>query len=157
MLIFFCGKMGSGKTTLSKKIATQTNGIRLSEDELLSTLYPNQITNLQEYKKYSDLLKPVIEEITQQLLRKNLSVVLDFPANTPAQRSWLKSMSDQEKSSHLCYFLDVSDEQCIEQLLKRANPMTDTKEMFMAVNKFFVTPQIEEGINIQEVDSETLK
>ena len=154
MLIFFCGKMGSGKTTLSKKITQETEGIRLSEDELLSQLYPQQITNLKEYQKYSDLIKPVVENIAQQLLRKNLTVVLDFPANTPSQRKWLKGISDQEKSSHLCYLLEVADEVCLNRLLKRANPLTDTKEMFDSLNKFFIQPKSDEDIVIKKVEFE---
>ena len=152
MLIFFCGKMGSGKTTLSKKITQETKGVRLSEDELLSQLYPQQITNLKEYQKYSDLIKPVVENIAQQLLRKNLTVVLDFPANTPSQRKWLKGISDQEKSSHLCYLLEVADEVCLKRLLKRANPLTDTKEMFDSSNQFFIQPKSDEDIAIKKVE-----
>ena len=154
MLIFFCGKMGTGKTNLSKKIAQEIEGIRLSEDKLLSQLYPQQITNLKEYQKYSDLIKPVVENMAQQLLRKNLTVILDFPANTPSQRKWLKGISDQEKSSHLCYLLEVADEVCLNRLLKRANPLTDTKEMFDSLNKFFIQPKAEENIIIKKVEFE---
>jgi len=39
-LIFFCGKMGAGKSTKSKEFASESNAVLLSEDEWLSILYP---------------------------------------------------------------------------------------------------------------------
>ena len=102
----------------------------------------------------SKIGSPVVENIAQELLRKNLTVVLDFPANTPSQRKWLKGISDQEKSSHLCYLLEVADEVCLNRLLKRAKPLTDTKEMFDSLNKFFILPKAEENIIIKKVEFE---
>jgi len=37
-LIFLCGKMGAGKSTQSKVIATEYNAVLLSEDERLFSL-----------------------------------------------------------------------------------------------------------------------
>ncbi|MCB1148027.1 MAG: AAA family ATPase, partial [Leptospiraceae bacterium] len=42
-LIFFCGKMGAGKSTLAKQIAEEINGILFSEDDWLAALYPTEI------------------------------------------------------------------------------------------------------------------
>jgi len=47
-LIFFCGKMGSGKTTLSRKITSQMQAILLSEDEWLKNIYPDEIQNIND-------------------------------------------------------------------------------------------------------------
>ena len=33
-LVFFCGKMGAGKSTLAKQIAEEKDGILISEDDL---------------------------------------------------------------------------------------------------------------------------
>ena len=51
-LIYFCGKMGAGKSTESKKIAIERNAVLISEDEWLSKLYPNQITSFDDYIKF---------------------------------------------------------------------------------------------------------
>ena len=42
-LTFFCGKMGAGKSTMSRDIAKQTGAILLSEDEWLAAIYPDEI------------------------------------------------------------------------------------------------------------------
>ncbi len=52
-LYFFCGKMGAGKSTKSKQLAKEKNAVLLSEDEWLSSLYPNQITSFEDYLKLS--------------------------------------------------------------------------------------------------------
>ena len=88
-LIFFCGKMGAGKSTLARKIAEEKGAVLISEDDLLSKLYADKITSVKDYKYYSDKLKPVVSDTTQQILRKSINVVLDFPANTESQRQWL--------------------------------------------------------------------
>ena len=48
-LHFFCGKMAAGKSTLAKTLAEKHNAILLVEDEWLSELYPEEITNIPDY------------------------------------------------------------------------------------------------------------
>ena len=150
-LIFFCGKMGAGKSTLARKIAEEKGAVLISEDDLLSKLYADKITSVKDCKYYSDKLKPVVSDTTQQILTKSINVVLDFPANTEIQRQQLCSISDTVNSMHTCYFVDRSDEACIKQLLKRGNTKTDTVEMFQAITKYFVEPTESENVNVVKV------
>ena len=85
-LIFFCGKMGAGKSTKSIKIAQEKNAVLLSEDEWLESLYPNKVRSLDDYIKYSNLIKPQIKKLVQSILATGTDVVMDFPANTISQR-----------------------------------------------------------------------
>ena len=39
-LIFFCGKMAAGKSTLAKQLAEREDAVLLVQDELLDTLFP---------------------------------------------------------------------------------------------------------------------
>jgi predicted kinase len=86
MLIFFCGKMGAGKSTKSFQIAKERNAILLSEDEWLESLYPNKIRSSGDYIKYSNKLKPLVKSLVQNMLKVGSNVVMDFPANTASQR-----------------------------------------------------------------------
>ena len=63
-LIFFCGKMGAGKSTLARKVAEEKGAVLISEDDLLSKLYAGKITSVKDYKYYSDKLKPVVSNAT---------------------------------------------------------------------------------------------
>ena len=135
-LTLFCGKMGSGKSTLSKQVAENTNAVLVSEDEWLENLFPNKISSLEDYVEYSSTIKPLVKSVVQDFLKNGVDVVMDFPANTDTQRQWLYSITD---NYHL-YYLDVSDEECLSRILKRGRP-TDTPEMFWLLNKHFTMPE----------------
>jgi len=156
-LIFFCGKMGAGKSTLAKRLVSKHNAVLLSEDEWLAAVFPNKISTLQDYIKYSNRLKPQIKKLVQSILSTGTNVVMDFPANTVAQRAWFKEVYSEIDAQHSLVFIDVSDSVCLQQIDKRRieapeRAATDTQEMFEQVTKHFVAPGADEGFNITRVD-----
>ncbi|RXK00482.1 cell division protein ZipA [Arcobacter sp. CECT 8986] len=153
-LHFMCGKMASGKSTLSKKLANEHNAILLSEDELLKKLYPNEINTIQDYAKYSTLLKEALTEHIIELLIKGNNVVLDFPANTISQREWFKKIFEKADIEHTLYYVSRSDEVCKKQLkernknLSKDEPLID-EATFDAITKYFQEPKADENFNIK--------
>ena len=152
-LIFFCGKMGSGKTTRSMGVVQERNAVILSEDEWLESLYPEQIFSLEDYIKYSSLLKPQMKKLVQSILVAGTDVVMDFPANTISQREWFKNIFSEIEAPHVLIFIDASNELCLSRIEKRRKDQpersaTDTVEMFEQVTKYFVAPSENEGFNI---------
>ena len=83
--------MGAGKSTKSREVAQDKNAVLLSEDEWLVSIYPKKIATLQDYIKYSNLLKPQIKALTQAILVTGTDVVMDFPANTRVASSAFSS------------------------------------------------------------------
>ena len=81
-LIFFCGKIGAGKSTKSKQVAAERNAVLISEDEWLATLYPGEISTFDEYLHHSKRLKPLVQTHVENILRAGTNVVMDFPANS---------------------------------------------------------------------------
>lgn len=155
-LTFFCGKMGAGKTTKSRVLAEERNAVLLSEDEWLSSLYPNSIKTLDDYIEYSRRLKPKMKQLVQSILLTGTNVVMDFPANTVQQREWFKNIFLECQASHELIYLDQPNEVCLARIAQRriAQPEraeTDTSEMFERVTKFFVAPSTSEGFNITVV------
>ena len=153
MLTLLCGKMAAGKSTKAADLVASRSAILFSEDAWLSELYPGQIGSVDDYVKYSRLIKPVVKPLVQSLLRKELDVVMDFPANTPGQRAWLRSIFEEVGAPHELIYLDVSDELCLENLSKRRaeqpdRAATDTEEMFRAMSCYFSEPSEDEGFNI---------
>ncbi|MFN3188762.1 MAG: AAA family ATPase [Candidatus Paceibacteria bacterium] len=118
-LIFFCGKMGAGKSTLSAKIAGERGGVLISEDEWLAALFPGEIKDFNDYISYSARLKPVLRSHVEQMLMAGTTVVLDFPGNTRKQRAWFKSIYSQYGIPHELYYVAVDDEVCLKQLKQR--------------------------------------
>jgi predicted kinase len=152
VLTFFCGKMGAGKTTKSREISQERNAVLLSEDEWLSSLYPNRIKTLADYIEYSGLLKPQMKRLVQSILASGANVVMDFPANTIQQREWFKAIFSEIQAPHELVYIDQSNEICLEQIAKRRveqpeRAATDTEEIFVLVTKYFVAPTSDEGFN----------
>jgi len=155
-LVFFCGKMGAGKSTQASKVAQDRKAVLLSEDEWLESVYPNEVRSLDDYIKYSRQLKPQIKKLVQSILNAGTDVVMDFPANTSSQRAWLRSIFTEVGATHTMIYLDVPDVVCLEQIAKRRieqpeRAATDTAEMFAAVTKHFVEPSPGEGFNVVRI------
>ena len=156
-LIFFCGKMGSGKSTKSNEIAKDIGAILLSEDEWLSSIYPVEIENFDSYIKYSMRLKPLLKRHVQDILNTGINVVMDFPANTIKQRQWFKDIFSEYNIPHILYYIEANDQLCLKQIEQRrlANPERhnfDTEEVFNHVNSFFQPPSVDEAFNIEIID-----
>ncbi|NLP52908.1 ATP-binding protein [Bacillus sp. RO1] len=155
-LYFFCGKMGAGKSTKSKQLAIDKHAVLLSEDEWLSSLYPNQISSFEDYLKYSAQLKPLVKKHVQNILSVGTDVVMDFPANTKKMRKWFLDLASEVNANHQLIFLNLNNEHCLRQIAQRRieqpeRAAFDTEAMFIHVTKFFEAPEASEGINMLEV------
>ena len=156
-LILFSGKMGSGKSTLSKQVSQERNAVLISEDEWLAQLYPNQITSFEDYLRYSSLLKPLVKSHVLDILKTGTSVIMDFPANTVKQRKWFKEVISEANAPNELIYLNVSNDICLKQIEKRRieipeRAIYDTESMFNEVTKYFQEPDESEGFNIQVVE-----
>jgi predicted kinase len=154
-LYFFCGKMGAGKSTKSKQWAIDKHAVLLSEDEWLSSLYPNQIVSFDDYLKFSAQLKPLVKKHVQNILSVGTDVVMDFPGNTKKLRKWFVDMASEVHASHQLIFLNLTNEQCLRQIAQRRieqpeREAFDTEAVFIHVTKFFEAPEASEGLNILE-------
>ncbi|WP_342573952.1 ATP-binding protein [Solibacillus sp. FSL K6-1781] len=158
-LYFFCGKMGAGKSTKSKQLAIEKQAVLLSEDEWLSSLYPNQISAFEDYLRFSAQFKPMVKKLVQNILSVGTNVVMDFPGNTQKQRKWFLDIVLEINANHQLIFLNLNNEQCLRQIAQRRNEQPeraafDTEETFIYVTKFFEAPKASEGLNILEYSRE---
>jgi predicted kinase len=152
-LLFFCGKMGAGKSAKASQIAQERNAILLSEDEWLESLYPNKIHSVEDYVKYANRLKPQMKNLVQSIIRTGTNVVMDFPANTVSQRDWFRQVYTEIEAPHHLIYLDMPNKLCLQQIAKRRKSKphraaTDTVEMFEAVTRYFQVPTSDEGFNM---------
>lgn len=159
-LVFFCGKMGAGKSTLSQEIANSMQAILLSEDEWLEAVYPDEIKTFEDYINYSSRLKPLLKNHVQNILKCGISVVMDFPANTLKQREWFKGIYSECDMPHRLIYLKASDQLCLNQIKQRSESMPeranfDTEAVFHQVNSYFEAPAESEGFNLEIVSRES--
>lgn len=154
-LHLLCGKIASGKSTLAKRLAEQPNTVLLTEDQLLSCLFPGEIQALADYVRCADRLKQALGGHIVALLRAGLSVVLDFPANTQRQRAWLRSLFEQAGAAHVLHVLDLPDAICKARLRARnaagAHPFATSDAAFEAITRHFLPPAPEEGFEVQRL------
>jgi shikimate kinase len=153
-IIFFIGKMGVGKTTYSKQLSNQLNAIYISEDEILSSFYPDEINSIHDYVTYSSRIKPYIKELIYRLTSIGMNIVMDFPGNTLKQREWFKEIIDFCKSDHKLIYLKADDETCLNQIMNRRKEHPerhkfDNEELYYIVTSYFQKPTIEEGFNLE--------
>lgn len=148
VLYFMCGKMGAGKSTLARAIAKDNSALLMSEDDLLRDLYPNDVVDLASYVSCAGRVRQALRGHISTLLRRGISVVLDFPANTVSQRVWFHELIEQSGAAHELHFLLVPDDVCKRQLKKRAlakpsDPLQD-EATFDLLSGYFVAPTPEE-------------
>ena len=152
-LMFLCGKMAAGKSTLAKELVRREGAVLLVQDELLDHLFPGEITDIPGFVKYSSRLRNALGPHVCALLASGVSVVLDFPANTRAQRAWFRELFERADAEHELHFVDASDAQCKRQLAERTRhlpagtPWT-TEAEFEAVTAYFQPPSEDEGFNV---------
>ena len=152
-LIFFCGKMASGKTTLAKELAARERAVALNQDQLLERLFPGEIVDVPSYVKHSSRLNSAIGPHVCALLTMGTSVVLDFPGNTKKQRAWFRELFEQAGVAHELHFIDAPDALCKRQLRERSKdlppgtPWTSEAEFDLIMNHF-LPPSEDEGFNV---------
>jgi predicted kinase len=149
-LLFFCGKMAAGKSTLARQIAEREDAVLLVQDELLATLFPGQIVDIPGYVTHSRRLNAALTGPICSLLSKGMVVVLDFPGNTRTQRAWFRTLFETAGAGHELRFVDVADDVCKRQLRERSQALAagsafTTDDEFDAITKYFEPPADDEG------------
>ena len=152
-LIFLCGKMAAGKSTLARDLAAREDAVLIVQDDFLDRLYPGEINDLKDFARCASRLRDALGPHVSELLSKGIPVVLDFPANTTAQRAWYRGILERAKVEHELHFVDASDALCKSQLRQRSKDLPPgtpwtTEADFDAVTAYFQAPRDDEGFNV---------
>jgi predicted kinase len=151
--MFVCGKMAAGKSTLARALAERDQAILLVQDELLDHLFPGEILDIPGFLKYSSRLRNALTPHVCALLAKGISVVLDFPANTRAQRAWFREIFERANAEHELHFVDAPDAVCKRQLKERSRDLPPgapwtTEAEFDAITVYFRPPSADEQFKV---------
>lgn len=156
-LHFFCGLIASGKSTLSRRIAEETRAIRLVEDTWLDALWPGELNSLDDYRTRSGQLKSTLWPHVLDLLARDVTVVLDFPANNRAQRAAFRELisggGQGDGHDHVLHHLDTPEAVCRARLAARnaagEHPFEPSLEDFELFAKHFQPPAADEGFSVR--------
>ena len=152
-LIFLCGKMAAGKSTLARTLARQQEAVLLVQDEFLERLYPEEIVDIAGFIRCSTRVNDALTPLICDLLRRDITVVLDFPGNTKKQRIWFRMLIKSAGVPHELHFIDASNDLCKLQLRDRSKELPadaawTTEEAFEAVTAYFEPPTPDEAFNV---------
>lgn len=149
-LHMLCGKIAAGKSTLSAKLGRAEKTLVISEDRWIDQLYRPELKTLADFFERCERLRATLAPHVVDLLRADVSVVLDFHANTVRSRRWMRAMFEEAGASHQLHFLDVPDEVCRARMhaRKAAGGSGVSNAEFDHVTSFFVPPDPSEGFNV---------
>jgi len=150
---FMCAKMAAGKSTYARGLARTKNAVLLVQDEFLGTLYPGEIHSIQDFVRCSARVRDALSLHIRDLLSRGVSVVLDFPGNTRAQRQWFRELFEGADVEHELHFIDASDELCKRQLRQKSEALPagsawTTDGEFDAITAYFQAPAEDEKFNV---------
>lgn len=156
ILHMVCGKIASGKSTLTARLVKDQRSVLISEDVWMAHLYPDEIHTLADYVRCAGRIKAVLTDHIQSLLAAGASVVLDFPFNTTDTRAWGYSLFRTAGCEHRLHYLDVSDEICKARLKARnasgEHPFQTSEAQYELITRHFVPPAPSEGFDIVVYD-----
>ena len=151
-LYLVCGKIAAGKSTLARHLAARPATLLISEDYWMSNLFLGDLKTIDDYRRFSARLRAAMGPHIVDILRHGLSVVLDFPANTVSNRSWMRSLIAQADAAHELHLLDIPDTICNRRLRERnargEHPFVVNEAQYDLFTSHFVPPEPNEGFNV---------
>jgi predicted kinase len=152
MLYLLCGKVAAGKSVLARRLAARPATLLISEDHWTSNLFSDDLRTIGDYGRYSARLRAAMGPHIVDILRQGLSIVLDFPANTVSNRSWMRSLITRANVVHELHLLDVPDTICKQRLRERnasgEHPFLVSEVEYDLFTSYFVPPRPDEGFNV---------
>ena len=118
----------------------------------MSVLYPRENRTIEDFARLSARLREAMGPHIVNILQQDISVVLDFPANTVKWRAWMRTIVSAANVAHELHVLDLPDAICKARLCQRNTSGEHqyqideaTYDLFMS---YFVLPTADEGFNV---------
>lgn len=137
---------------LAGRLARRPVTLLISLDHWMSLLFPAENRSIEDFARLSARLRAAMGPHVVDILRQDVSVVLDFPANTLRWRSWMRSLITEANVAHELHVLDVPDAVCKERLRQRnesgKHPYQVSEATYDLFMSYFVLPTPEEKFNV---------
>ena len=151
-LYLLCGRIAAGKSTLARTLAARPSTVLIAMDDWMSVLFPTENRTIDDFAMLSARLRAAMGPHVVELLRQDVSVVLDFPANTVCWRDWMRSMIAEAQVAHELHLLNVPEAVCKERLAQRNSsgwhPYQVDEATFDEFTRYYVPPGPDEGFNV---------
>ena len=155
-VFFICGNIGAGKTTYSRKLASQKNAVLFSIDPWMQNLYAADYDppahDFSWLTERVERCKVQIRDIAGTLIEQNIDIILDFGFGDIQSRDFHRTWAVSSGARTSLHFLDIPVEIRRERVHKRNREKGSTfsfevtDEMFNYVEGMFLPPSAEELI-----------
>ncbi len=147
------GAIGSGKTTLARKISVEQNAEFFSLDGTIKS-FNVPIKTIYDYELHMEKAREIMTSKAIEWLNKGRSVVFDIGGPWP----WLKGMADFTDTKIEIYLFEISSEERWRRVQKRnlEKPegiyhFTMTKEEFDSQNPMRGAPPLVPGLKVIKI------
>lgn len=154
-LHIICGFVGSGKTTLAKKLEKQYQAIRFSTDEWMIELFNFNGNFGKKYRESKKRCKEFIWKLSKEILLSGQDVILDFGFWSKKERLLFCKRAKKIGVEPMLYFLDIPTDELKKRITIR-NEKLDKKTFKITMRWFnkwlplFETPKsLENPITIK--------
>ena len=151
------GQIGSGKTTLGRKLAAEKKALFFSADQWIAGLGV-PIGSHEVYAKYYVGCENRIREVALQAMNLGISVVFDFGVNQAKGRKGLKVFAQTSGFDLVIYHLNVPLDICRERVRDRnhrkppgIHSFDFSDEDFDIISKNYDAPTSDEDLQVIEV------
>lgn len=117
-LYLMCGLPGAGKTTRANELEAAGHGVLLNGDQWICQVYPDDAEAAARDDRRG-FVEKLQWELVEQLLAKQISVILDWGVWTKAERVHLREQAQQLGAKVETVFVDAPIETLHERLAER--------------------------------------
>lgn len=151
-----CGYNGAGKSTYAKHLEKSLPAVRFSLDEWMLRLYPELSYDSAGYGPRAEICKYLIWDVAQQVLIRDLDVVLDWNQWSKDRRATWRDNAVAAGFTPKLHFIDVPLEAAIERAAERVENRSPgshalTPNDIRHLAEIFERPTPTEGMPIETV------
>lgn len=112
------GLPGSGKTTEAKRLEQEYNALRLTPDEWQYFLFGHDIADPEHDERHTRV-EELMWEVTVQVLKRGVDVILDFGVWTRSERDEFRRKAEAVGANVKIHYMDVPKDVIWERLSVR--------------------------------------
>jgi len=142
-----CGRTGAGKTTLSKKIASELRAFRISHDEWLLTAFGSDIQQA-DFKTCCERINELIWRQVEQAITCGIDVILEGWGGREL-RDQARQVLTQRNIHHQFITIECPKEVRLERVMRRNKSLND-EGFHITEEDFQRMEELEEGFGADE-------
>lgn len=132
-IIIICGKICSGKSTYANKIQKTHRAVILSVDEIMLTLFAQDVDD-----SYAAKIKSYLYKKSLEILDTGIDVILDWGFWTQKEREYAKKFYTSKNVKPEFHYLDVDYNEWQNRINKRNKEVLENKPGSYYVDKTFI-------------------